>query len=176
MAGLHCRHQRSKRRRTLMRTIPLTQGYTALVSDVDYARVVAAGPWYARIGKCTVYADHTYTKAGKRMLLSMHRFVMREYNPKREVDHRDHNGLHNWRRNLRKSNRIENTRNSSVRSNNTSGFKGVCWAKSRGKWQAVIVVKDHGTFLGYFSTAKADAIAYDKAARRLFGRFACTNF
>jgi hypothetical protein len=27
------------------------QGYTALVSDVDYARVVAAGPLYVKYGK-----------------------------------------------------------------------------------------------------------------------------
>ena len=45
-----------------MRTIQLTKGYVAQVSDEVYASVMAAGPWHAHIGKRNVYARHSSRK------------------------------------------------------------------------------------------------------------------
>jgi|ERR1039458_6043986 hypothetical protein len=167
-----------------MREIPLTQGYTALVSDRDYARVVAAGPWCAHVTKRkdgsvrSLYAKHAKYQSGtgKQVLVWLHRFILGIADSNIKADHRDHDGLNCQRRNLRRATRKDNCRNLSTPITNTSGYKGVHWETRSNKWKAQIW---HGTkreHLGYFSTAKAAATAYDKAARRLFGKFACTNF
>ena len=45
-----------------------------------------------------------------------------------------------------------------------------------GKWIAQININHKRKFLGYFNTAKDAAIAYDKAAKDSYGKFAALNF
>lgn len=53
-------------------------------------------------------------------------------------------------------------RNTNIfRVTNTSGFRGVSWHKRVKKWGANIVVDRKNIYLGYYSTAKDAAIAYD---------------
>lgn len=66
--------------------------------------------------------------------------------------------------------------NRKISSNNTSGYKGVHWLKDRNKWRAVIQSKDRMEYLGVFSDPVDAAIAYDNAARELYGEFARLNF
>ena len=52
---------------------------------------------------------------------------------------------------------VENTSislisNKTINSNNTSGFRGVSWDKSRKKWRAYIKLKYKTRFLGRFNT------------------------
>ena len=54
--------------------------------------------------------------------------------------------------------------------------KGVCWHIRKQNWVAQIRYKGHLSHLGYFKTPEAAAKAYDIAAVRLFGEFACLNF
>ena len=49
-----------------------------------------------------------------------------------------------------------------IRSNNTSGYRGVSYYKSRDKWTAKITVNNKLIHLGYFKTALDAAIAYDR--------------
>jgi hypothetical protein len=58
---------------------------------------------------------------------------------------------------------------------NTSGFKGVYWDKRKGKWAATITVNGKHQRLGYFRSKHAAARAYNKAARRAFGKHAYQN-
>lgn len=56
--------------------------------------------------------------------------------------------------------------------NNTSGYKGVTWDKSRQKWQAQMNINNKHIFLGYFKD-KSDAIIArtnyeNKIKKRLF--------
>ena len=58
----------------------------------------------------------------------------------------------------------------------SSKFKGVWWSKRAGKWQVGIENYRRKYYLGYFIDEDDAGRAYDRAARRLFGRYARLNF
>jgi hypothetical protein len=88
--------------------------------------------------------------------------------PQDQLDHV--NGVRNDNRisNLRIVSNTENGRNAAMRSDNTSGVTGVCWAKREGKWMAYITVDQRLINLGYFDNP-ADAISARKAAEITYG-------
>lgn len=92
--------------------------------------------------------------------------------PDNEIDHIDTNKTNNAIKNLRQATNIENHRNTNKPSNNTSGFKGVSYHKTRKKYYASIKVKNKLNHLGSFNTPKEAHAAYCDAAKRLFGEFA----
>ena len=153
--------------------IPLTQGQNALVDATDYAMLNQwnwCAVWYP-LSK-TFYAQRDKDR-GEPL---MHRLIL-ECKIGEQGDHRNHNGLDNRRFNLRTCSPGQNRANQRLRKNNTSGYKGVSWDKSRGKWQ--VGIKPFGEkrrALGRYSDKETAARAYDEAARRLFGEFALTNF
>lgn len=75
----------------------------------------------------------------------------------KQIDHINHNGLDNRLCNLRLVSDIENRRNRTRYSNNTTGHIGVSWSKKNSKWQAYISYKKKIVNLGYFVN-KEDAI------------------
>lgn len=152
-----------------MKNIPLTQGQVAIVDDEDFG-VLSAYKWHAHWmpRSKTFYARRE--EAG--VIISMHRIVC-GVGPGQEVDHRDHNGLHNWRNNLRPCTTQQNIWNQRKKKSR-SAWKGVKPCGS--KWRAQITVSGKRIHLGYYVEEKDAAIAYDKAARRYFGEFAYLNF
>lgn len=159
-----------------MKTIPLSQGLVALVDDADF-EWLSQWKWTAQRrtdGKThyairCVYADGTQTR------VFMHREIMQA--PEGiEVDHRDFDGLHNTRDNVRLATHPQNQANRRPLSNNSSGFKGVGRSANGQRWQASIRVNGRGHYLGGYLTKEAAALAYDAAAREHFGEFACLNF
>ena len=146
------------------------------VSDVDFYRVVKL-KWHAFVNRRkdrtikNVYARNSTRKSdGSIVRTLMHRFLVGAPFGT-EVDHRDHDGLNNQRRNLRVSNTQQNQGNRTINKDNTSGFKGVTHFKRNRKWGATVRRK----FLGLFSTAEKAAHAYDKESERVFGKFSLTN-
>ena len=96
--------------------------------------------------------------------------------PGTQVDHKNANGLDNRRANLRAATCGENNWNTRLRKDNKSGYKGVYWLKSHGKWRAQITFNGKQKYLGDFTVASEGAAAYDTAAREYFGEFARLNF
>lgn len=91
------------------------------------------------------------------------------------IDHRDTVRHHNWIENLRLATQSQNLANASLRSDNSSGFKGVFFFKPTGRWASKIQVRGEAKHLGYFSTPEEAAAAYDAAACEHFGDFARVN-
>lgn len=83
------------------------------------------------------------------------------------LDHINGNGFDNRIENLRSATTAENRQNISLPKNNKSGFIGVSWTESTGKWMASIMVDGKRHFLGNFDDAKAASEAYAKAKERL---------
>ena len=57
---------------------------------------------------------------------------------------------------------IQSRNTSKLRKNNTSGYKGVTFHKSSGKWYSTITVKQKSFHIGGFRTPKEAGQAYDK--------------
>jgi hypothetical protein len=163
-----------------MKEIQLTQGYVALVDDRDFSRVNQF-KWSAQIDRRkdgyihTIYAKRNVTrKDGSQTVQYLHRLILNITDPETKVDHKDHNGLNNQRYNLRKATHGQNQRNQRLYATSTSGFKGASWHKILEKWQGNIF-DGKCKCIGYFSSKIEAARAYDAAAVKAFGKWACTN-
>ncbi len=91
--------------------------------------------------------------------------------PPEFIDHINGDTLDNRIANLRCATAGENSCNQKLRSNNTSGFKGVS-VRPDGKWFASIRRHSKTVYLGLHPTAEAAHQAYVEAAHRLHGEFA----
>lgn len=78
--------------------------------------------------------------------------------PSREIDHINRVKHDNRLSNLRFCSRSENNQNTKIRSDNTSGAKGVSWSTFYKKWHAYIKVNGKRTHCGYFERFD-DAVA-----------------
>ncbi len=155
-----------------MKTIPLTQGYVALVDDEDFERV-SAFKWCAMVNKRTVYAMRSVGIPGKpRTAMLMHRFIL---GCAEDVDHRNCNGLDNQRGNLRPATKPQNASNRRKVPGKSSRFKGVSWYSGRRKWHVRITVNGKVIHLGYFTEEYDAAQAYNFAAEEHFGEYAVFN-
>ena len=155
-----------------MKEIPLTRGYVAFVDDADYERVMAAGPWFSQIDKHTVYVRRSIRLAANRWTnQSLHRFILGVTDSRVPVDHVNHNGLDNRRKNLRTCTAGQSKANQRKRTGLTSRFKGVSWSKAAHKWHARIKRKH----LGFFENEIDAAVAYYRAALELYGEFATSS-
>ena len=102
---------------TEYREIPLTQGYTAIVDEVDFKRI-SRWSWCVRFcGHQLPYAARGGYVRGKRYDVLMHRQIMNlSAGDGKEVDHINRNPLDNRRSNLRLVTRKENLSNRGPRS------------------------------------------------------------
>lgn len=161
----------------MVKYIELTQGKRAIVDDEDYEKVAEFRYWWANKSSNGTRWYAWGKKDGGCPTVGLHWLIA---NPPAGfvVDHKDHDGLNNVRNNLRWCTHADNTHNSRIRKDNTSGYKGVGLHKFQGKiwWRARIAANGKRKTIGHYRTAVEAALAYDRAARELHGEFAYTNF
>jgi hypothetical protein len=154
------------------RLIPLTQNLNAVVDAADYEWLsqwswcASQSPW-----KKLFYAVRRVRKGENLTTASMHRLIFGG-----TCDHINRNGLDNRRANLRAATPAQQMQNQSLRSSNTSGFRGVSWQSRVGKWRASVHQNGKPIYLGYFTDKEQAAKIRDEAAKALYGEFAVLNF
>ncbi len=154
--------------------VPLTKNLYAIVDQCDLP-LIRRYTWRIQKHRDTHLAvTMVTTKVNgrtRKKLLMMHRLIAKPRN-NQDVDHWNHDGLNNTRRNLRRCSKFENQQNR--RKHKTSIYKGITQRGSR--WEASIAFYKNKKYLGTFGTSELAARAYDEAAKRYHGEFACLNF
>lgn len=89
------------------------------------------------------------------------------------IDHSDRNMVNNRIENLDCCLQRQNLGNSSIRSNNRSGVRGVYYNDETGKWVARIHVSKKCIRLGSFITKGEAAVAYAKASLMHYVKHSC---
>jgi GTP cyclohydrolase FolE2 len=89
-----------------------------------------------------------------------------------QVDHIDHNSLNNQRYNLRNCTQQQNAFNKKL----LRKYKGVFKCPCSNNFYAKIKFKRKQIYLGVSNNEIDAAHAYDRAAIKYFGEFACLNF
>lgn len=161
-----------------MKRIPLTRGKVALVDDEDF-ELINRWKWRTQAGVNSFYAVREVSRNGRRTNVLMHRVILK-CDRATQVDHINHDGLDNRRRNLRKASNTENHWNQIKRSHRNglptkSFYKGVVFCLTTNLWRARIQAHGKQNCLGRFDDEKTAAKAYNAAAVRLHGRFAYLN-
>ncbi len=137
-----------------------------MVDDEDFA-MLSKYHWY--------YDIHGYARCSTPHKMYMHRLIM-GHPEKLEVDHKDHNKLNNQKSNLRVCTSRQNRFNgSATRSDNKSGFRGVCWDAPRKKWKVQIVIDGRNRHKGRFASKEEAAQVYNDLAILHYGEFAHLN-
>lgn len=158
-----------------MREIELSLGQVALVDDADF-EWLKTFEWWARWAKNTrsYYAISKERESPNvwRTVL-MHRLILGlKYKDGKICDHIDGNTLNNQRHNLRIATSQQNASNRKLPAHNISGFKGVCFRRDAGRYQARIRVDGKLISLGWSDNPSEAHALYCSAAREHFGEFA----
>jgi hypothetical protein len=152
----------------MTQSIPLTRGQTAFVDDENYPEL---SQYRWRLNS-SGYAVRSYKASGKEIVVCLHREIMQA--PRGlVVDHQDGNKLNCTKANLRLITQQENLMNRRCFKNNRCGYKGV--TRQHGKWHARIQFHEKLIHLGFWENPITAALAYDCAARQLFGEYALLN-
>ena len=159
-----------------MATITLSRGYTATIDDADLPRV---SQWkWSVCGRAPYFYPVRGTgPRGKRTRVSLAEQVLGvKVRGSVRIIHVDNDPMNCQRANLKIANRKSVQRAMCKSSKAThSQYKGV--SRYRDQWRAYISPgQSKYLHLGYHGTELDAALAYDEAARRIYGSDAALNF
>ena len=92
-----------------------------------------------------------------------------------EIDHIDQDSSNNNIQNLRLATRSQNAANMKLKSNNTTGFKGVSWHKTRGLFRCTIKLDGKDKHLAHHICPIRLAYQYNVTAKEHYKEFAVIN-
>lgn len=159
-----------------MMLVSLARGMVAVVDAADYPLVEPYSWCPTGAGGMGTYYARAHRIGTKRNVphILMHRLILGVADVSRAVvvDHINGDGLDNRRENLRLATHRLNCANRIFRKS-ASGFKGV--SQHGNGWRARIG-SGADRCIGQYQSPEDAAMAYDDAARAIFGKFARLNF
>lgn len=157
--------------------IPLTQNKFTKIDAEDEAKVLSLGKLQYSHGYAIHGTHKTVNGKRKAKTIFLHRFIVDPLQEK-EIDHINGDPLDNRKSNLRMATHSENSRNTKLRIDNTSGSKGVYFKNEKWrnkKWFAYINLNNKRINLGYFLTKEDAENIRNKAEQDYFGIFRRVN-
>lgn len=162
-----------------MKHIYLTKGKISLVDDEDFEFIVQF-KWRTNDVAGKYYGVREIWNGGDRYSEHLHRVILerklgRKLRRSEITDHKNGDGLDNRRKNLRIANHSQNGMNKAIRSDNTSGYRGIHFSKERQKFEVYLNKNGKRYRFGRFNKLE-DAIRIRKEAEReYFKRFNYDN-
>lgn len=115
-----------------------------------------------------------------RRIMEMHLGRKLEQKPYEEIDHIDRDPSNNGLDNLRLAGVLHgfgnlNAINCGLRSDNTSGYKGIKYKKHRDRWEAYTQLQGKRIYLGSAKTPKQAAALYDDGIKKIYSEHVWLN-
>lgn len=141
-------------------TVYDSKGRTFLI-DTDMIEYVGRMKWFVQPDKQRVMSTESH--------ITLHRYLLGS--KCESIDHINRNRLDNRMSNLRACTTMQNNMNRGRFKSNTSGYKGVTFDKSKGKYKASIGLGYKRIHIGYYCTAEEAGEAYKRRANELYGEY-----
>jgi hypothetical protein len=143
-----------------------------LIDDEDIEKV-SKFRWYVNEDGYAV-RNRSWKETSDTIPLKMHRLILNSLKGS-STDHINGNKLDNRKSNLRICTIAQNNFGRGLKSNNTSGVKGVHLHKPTGKWMVRVAANNKRHYFGLFSSKEEAIGVYNENCKLLHGEFSHLN-